>query len=91
MSFWHVHLGGAIPCASSAAIKNACFLKLQTSVLESELLHHFLLTVWPAGVGKRLFLSAQCWWGCMSNTVFSFVPLTTRKTLRCWSVSKEEQ
>jgi len=25
------------------------------------------------------------------NTVFSFGPLTTRKTLRCWSVSKEEQ
>ncbi|GAB0185423.1 mitochondrial enolase superfamily member 1 [Grus japonensis] len=26
---------------------------------------------------------------CTSHTAFSFGPLTTRKTLRCWSVSRE--
>jgi len=28
---------------------------------------------------------------CTSSTVFSFGPLSTRNTLRCWSVSKEGQ
>jgi len=28
---------------------------------------------------------------CTSSDVFSFGPLTTRRTLRCWSASREEQ
>ena len=31
------------------------------------------------------------WWGRTSSTVFSFGPLTTRRTLSCWSVSREGQ
>ena len=33
----------------------------------------------------------QCWWGHTSSTVFSFGPLTTRKTLRPWGMSREGQ
>ena len=47
--------------------------------------------VWPAGVEKWSCLCAQHWWGYTSSTVFSFGPLTTRRTLRCWSVSREGQ
>ena len=42
------------------------------------------------GVGT----SCTCTWhwrGCTSNPVFSFGPLTTRRTLRCWSMSREGQ
>jgi len=31
------------------------------------------------------------WWGCTLSIVFSFGPLTTGKTLRPWSVSREGQ
>jgi len=47
--------------------------------------------VGPAGVARWSSPCTQHWWGCTSNTVFSFCPLTIRKTLRCWSVSREEQ
>ena len=47
--------------------------------------------VWPAGVGRWSCPCTQLWWGRTSNTVFSFGPLTTRITLRCWSTSKEMQ
>ena len=48
-------------------------------------------TVWPAGAGRWLCPSTQRWWGQTSSTVFSFGPLTIRKTWSCWSVSTEEQ
>lgn len=44
-------------------------------------------TVWPAG--KWLFPCAQLWWGHTLSTVFSFGPLATRRTSRCWSMSGE--
>jgi len=52
--------GGAILCASRAAIKNACFLKLQTSVLASELFCLFPVTgaQQPSLVESRKFQSA---------------------------------
>ena len=31
------------------------------------------------------------WWGRTSSTVFGFGPLTTIKTLSCWSMSREGQ
>jgi len=37
-----------------------------------------------------LYMS-RSWWGRMSNSLFSYGPLTTRKTLSCWSVSREVQ
>jgi len=44
--------------------------------------------VWPAGVGKQSSPCAGHWWGRTSSTVFSFGPLTTSGTLRCWSMPK---
>ena len=44
VSFWYAHLGGTIPCASSTAVKNACSLELQNSVLESQLFCRFPVT-----------------------------------------------
>ncbi|PKU46773.1 rna-directed dna polymerase from mobile element jockey-like [Limosa lapponica baueri] len=44
---------------------------------------------WANGNGMRLN-KAKCQ-GPTLSTVFSFGSLTTRKTLWCWSVSKEEQ
>ena len=45
----------------------------------------------PTGTGTQLSLSTQHWWGCNLNTMFGFGHLTTRKTLRCWSMSREGQ
>jgi len=45
VSFRRAHFAGAIPCASSAAVKDAHFLKLQIKVLESELFCRFPVTV----------------------------------------------
>ena len=47
--------------------------------------------VWPAGEGRWSSPCTRHWWGHTSNTVFSFGPLTTRRTLSCWSTSKEGQ
>ena len=47
--------------------------------------------VWPAGAGQWWCLCTRHWWGCISNNVVSIGPLTTGKTLRCWSVSREGQ
>jgi len=44
-----------------------------------------------AGVGKWSCPCTRHWWGHTSSTVPSFGPLITRRTLRCWSVSREEQ
>ena len=41
--------------------------------------------VWPAGAGRWSCPCTRHWWGCTSSTVFSFGPLTTRRTLRCWT------
>ena len=46
---------------------------------------------WPAGVERWWCPCTRHWWGCTSSTVFSFGPLTTRRTLRCWSMSREGQ
>ena len=46
---------------------------------------------WPSGIGKRSSPCSWHWWGHTWSTVFSFGTLTTRKTLRCWIVSKEGQ
>ena len=48
-------------------------------------------TVWPAGVGRGSCPCTQPWWGRISSPVFSFGPLTTSRTLRSWSVSREGQ
>jgi len=48
-------------------------------------------TVWPAGAGRWSCPCTRHWWGRTSNNRFSFGPLTTRRTLRCWSVSREGQ
>jgi len=45
--------------------------------------------VWPAGAGRWSCPCTRHWWGCTVSTVFSFGPLTTRRTLRCWSMSRE--
>ena len=47
--------------------------------------------VWPAGVGKRSSSCTWHWWGRTLSTAFRFGPLTTRRTLNCWSVSREGQ
>ena len=47
--------------------------------------------VWPAGVGRWSCPCTQHWWGHTSTPKSSFGPLTTRTTLRSWSVSREEQ
>ena len=48
-------------------------------------------TVWPAGVARWSCPCTQYWWDCTLTTVISFGPLTTRRTLKCWSVSREGQ
>jgi len=45
----------------------------------------------PAGTGRWSSLCTQLWWDRTSSTVFSFGPLTTRKTSRPWSTSREGQ
>ena len=47
--------------------------------------------VWPEEEGRWSCPWTWCWWGCTLSTVFSFGPLTTRKMLSCWSVSREGQ
>ena len=47
--------------------------------------------VWPAGVGRWPCPCTWHWWGHTWSSVFSFGPLTTRKTLSCWSVPREGQ
>jgi len=47
--------------------------------------------VWPEGIGRWSCPCTWYWWGCTSSTVFSFGPLTTRRTLSCWSLTEEEQ
>ena len=42
--------------------------------------------VWPAGVGRWSCPCTRHWWGHTWSTVFSIGPLTTRRTLRCWSI-----
>jgi len=44
-----------------------------------------------AGIGRWSCPCIWLWWGRTSSTVFRFGPLTARRTLSCWSVSKEEQ
>lgn len=45
--------------------------------------------VWPVGVGKRLSCCTHHWWGCTLSTVSSSGSLASKRTLRCWSMSKE--
>ena len=47
--------------------------------------------VQTAGAGRCSSACTQHWWGHISSAVFSFGTLTTRKTLRLWSVSRERQ
>jgi len=47
--------------------------------------------VWPAGLGQWSCPCTWHWRGCTSSTVFSFGPLTTRRTLSCWTTSREGQ
>ena len=47
--------------------------------------------VWPAAAGRGSCPCTQHWWEHTWSTVFSFGPLTSRRTLRCWSVSREGQ
>jgi len=47
--------------------------------------------IWPAGVGRGLCPWTQHWWGHTSSAVFSFGPLTRRRTWRGWRVSREGQ
>ena len=47
--------------------------------------------VWPAGAGRWSCPCTRHWWGRTWSTVFGFGPLTTRKMLRCRSVSREGQ
>ena len=47
--------------------------------------------VQPAGARKWSSLCTQHWWGRTLSTVFSFESLTTRKTLKLWSVLREGQ
>jgi len=48
-------------------------------------------TVWWAGLGKSSCPCTRHWWGLTSSTVFSFGHLSTERTLRWWSRSKEGQ
>ena len=45
----------------------------------------------PAGAGKCSSLCTQLWWSHTLSSVFSVGHLTTRKTLRPWSVSRKGQ
>jgi len=45
----------------------------------------------PVGARTWLSLCTQHWWGCTSSTVFGLGPVTTRKTLRPWGMSREGQ
>ena len=47
--------------------------------------------VWPAGVERWWCPCTKHWWGRTWSAVFSFGPLTTRRTLSCWSMSRKGQ
>lgn len=47
--------------------------------------------MWPAGPGKRLSPCTWHYWGHTLNTGFNSVPLTPRRALRCWHMSRERQ
>ena len=40
-------------------------------------------------INRKIMYCTQLWWGRTLSTVFSFGPLTTGRTSRCWSVSRE--
>lgn len=42
-------------------------------------------------LGKWLYLCNQPCWGCTSSSAFSSGPLTSGKTLMCWTVPREGQ
>jgi len=54
-----------------------------------------LIALLPPHRNIQLYLShvthPSFWWDRTWCTVFSFGSITTRRTLRCWSVSREEQ
>lgn len=49
-----------------------------------------LRVVLPAGQGRWLFLSTQCWWGHIWSIASSSGPLSTRDTWTCWSESNKQ-
>ena len=48
-------------------------------------------TVLSVGAGRWSSFRTECWWGHTLSTVHSVGSLTTGKTLRTWSVSRERQ